>query len=122
MVDISSVIKYFKVLLIPIGATIFIPLLLSIVNLIGLKTSNLLILIMMSIVMIISGFFLGKKSNKNGYLKGIIFGLITILLFFIISLIFKNEYKISTIIYYTILVVSSTVGSMFGIQNKTNGK
>ena len=72
--------------------------------------------------MIISGFFLGKKSNKNGYLKGIIFGLITILLFFIISLIFKNEYKISTIIYYTILVVSSTVGSMFGIQNKTNGK
>ena len=72
--------------------------------------------------MIISGFFLGKNLHKNGYLKGIIFGLITILLFFIISLIFKNEYKISTIIYYTILVVSSTVGSMFGIQNKTNGK
>ena len=122
MVDISSVIKYFKVLLIPIGATIFIPLFLSIVNLIGLKTSNLLILIMMSFVMIISGFFLGKKSNKNGYLKGIIFGLVTILLFFIISLIFKNDYKISTIIYYVILIVSSTVGSMFGIQNKTNGK
>ena len=70
--------------------------------------------------MIISGYILGVKSDKRGALNGLIFGSITSLIFFILSLLFKNNYQINTIIYYLILVVSSVVGSIFGIQKKTN--
>ena len=114
-------IKYLKVLAIPIGTTLILPLFLSLFNLFGLKTSNILILVLMVITMIISGFIIGKKANKKGYINGLVLGFITSLLLFLMSLVFKNNYEINTIIYYSILTVASIVGSMFGINKKTNG-
>lgn len=92
------------------------PLLLSIGNLLGINTANIIILIIMAITMIINGFILGKNSTKRGYIKGLILGLIISLIFFLLSLLFKNTYSLNTFIYYLVLITSSIIGSMLGIQ------
>ena len=111
-------IKYLKVLAIPFGVMLILPLILGLFNLISVNTSNIIVLIIMIITMFASGFMIGKKATKKGYMNGLILGIITSLLMFLLSLIFKNSYQINTIIYYAIIVVASTVGSMFGIQKR----
>lgn len=77
-------------------------------------------LIIFSIVFICfaSSFILGFKSNSKGYLNGLIFGIIIILLFTIISLVFKT-FSYSSFIYFLVIVISSFIGGTFGINKKT---
>lgn len=114
----NNIIKFLKVMVIPIGFVFIFPLFLAILNLLKIKTYNIMILIFMVIVSLISGFIIGKKSNKKGYLNGLILGIVFCLFIFIFSLLFKNNYTINTFIYYLIIIVSSSIGSMFGIQKK----
>ncbi len=93
-----------------------IPLILAIFNLLNVKTNNIVIIILMSIIMLISGLFIGKKSLKKGYLNGILLGFITCLFFFLISLIFKTNYHLNSLIYYLLIIISSCFGSMIGMQ------
>lgn len=93
-----------------------IPLILAIFNLLNVKTNNIVIIILMSIIMLISGLFIGKKSLKRGYLNGILLGFITCLFFFLISLIFKTNYHLNSLIYYLLIIISSCFGSMIGMQ------
>ena len=74
-------------------------------------------IIILLISCIISGIFIGKKSNNKGYLKGIIFSLIIIFIFFISSL-FLNGFKIYQLVYYLIIIITTTIGSMIGINKK----
>lgn len=69
------------------------------------------------IAFIIGGYKIGQKSSKKGYLEGIKLSLIGILLMIIISIIFKG-FKYRSIIYYLVLIVSSIIGSMIGINKK----
>ena len=69
----------------------------------------------------VGSYILGKKTQEKGYLEGIKFGIILILLMWIISfLAFDQSFSISSIIYYLIFVITSSIGSMFGINKKTN--
>ena len=62
------------------------------------------------------------KTNKKGYLEGIKYGFIITILFWIISfLAFDENLKISNLLYYLVILVISSIGSMFGI-NKKNEK
>lgn len=63
----------------------------------------------------VGGFKIGKESNKKGYQKGLMFGTIIIFLFLIISLITK-EFKLSNLIYYFIILITSTISSVIGIK------
>ena len=83
-----------------------------------------IILIFTSALSVATGaFILGKKSDNKGYLEGIKFGLITTILFLIISfLAFDQGVTISSFIYYLILIITSSIGSMFGINKRTNQK
>ena len=63
----------------------------SITNLLGFKTNNTFILIAMSIVMFISGYLLSKEFTKKKYIHGLIFGIITSILYLLLSLIFNKE-------------------------------
>jgi len=67
---------------------------------------------------LISGIYIGCKSSSKGYLKGISFSLIIIFIFFIINLFFK-EFKWYQIIYYLIIMITTTIGSMIGINKKS---
>ena len=65
------------------------------------------------------GIILGRKSNNKGYLKGILFSTVCILLLTILSLIFKFTLNMNSLIYYVILLISTTFGSMLGINKKS---
>ena len=65
----------------------------------------------------IGALIMGRNSNKNGYLEGIKLAIIIDFLFIIFSIIFNN-FKLESIIFYIILLASSILGSIIGIQKK----
>jgi putative membrane protein (TIGR04086 family) len=68
----------------------------------------------------ISGFKIGKQSEKRGYLSGIIIGSLNIILILLLALIFRSIPELKSLIYFMILLLSSTIGGMFGINKKKN--
>ena len=110
--------KYIKSLMVFMTGIILIPILLTIFNLFKLYTNRIMIIIIGSILMFTIGLILGKKVEKNGYLNGILLSVITIFLLLIISIIFRFKLNINTLIYYLILVISTVLGSMLGINKK----
>ena len=98
--------------------TIFISsFLLSIFNLLGVSKNitNIIATIVFIIICFIIGFIKGKKSNKKGYLQGFKTGSI---LCFILLVIGLFNISIKTIIYYSILILSSILGATVGINKK----
>jgi len=85
------------------------------------KTFNILKIITTLISFIIGGIYIGNKSNKKGYLEGLKIGLIVIIIFFIISyLAFDKGITIKSSIYYLVILATSIIGSMIGINKKKN--
>lgn len=89
-------------------------------NLISYKIVSIFSFIFMCILFLISGFSLGKKSEKKGYLTGLFIGTINILLILLISLILRSFPSLKSLIYFAVLLLSSTLGGMFGINKKNN--
>ena len=115
----NTIFKYIKPLILFISSLIIIPFILTLFNLMKLETNKTIIIILFSIIMFIIGIILGKNSNNKGYLKGILFSIICVLFIILLSLIFKYPINISSLIYYIILVISTTFGSMLGINKKS---
>jgi putative membrane protein (TIGR04086 family) len=109
---------YLKVFLIPLIIVFSLPFLLSILNLLNIKTYNTIILVIMMGLSIYTGFRIGRITNQKGYFNGLIIGLIFTLILFLFSLLFRNTYTLNTLIYYFIIILSYTIGAMFGIQKK----
>lgn len=65
----------------------------------------------------ISGIYIGKNSLNKGYLNGIILSFIIVFMFFITSL-FLDGFKVYQLIYYLIIILTTTIGAMFGINRK----
>ncbi len=107
-------------IIILLGLT-FIITLLNYINLIGIKIVNIFSYITPFISFFIGGLLLGKTSINKGWLEGIKFGLIIIILSFIFNyLAFDQGFNISNIILYTITILSSIIGSMVGINLKNS--
>ena len=86
----------------------------NILNGIPLKIIMLLIPI---IGVFIGSFKIGKVSNKKGYIEGLKYGIIWLLLLLVINLITK-EFTILSIIYYIIILLISIFASILGINKK----
>jgi len=115
----NTIFKYIKPMIIFFSSIIIVPLFLTILNLLKLETNKTIIITITSIIMFIIGIILGKNSNNKGYLKGILFSTICILMLIIISLLFKFSLNINSLIYYIILIIATTFGSMLGINKKS---
>lgn len=115
-------IKILKSLVIPGIVLLTLPIILSILNLFDLRTSNIIILIIIIASAFVSSFMLGKHTEKKGFISGLIMGLSLCFTFFILSLFYKNNYEFNTLIYYLIIILSTTLGSMLGIQKNPNKK
>lgn len=88
-------------------------------DIIGPKTTTYFRLIYLLLVIFITSYKLGKQTEKNGYLTGIKFGLLYILAFALISLVFfVGKIHLRIIIYYLIILFTSILGSIMGIQKK----
>ncbi len=106
--------------------TIFLILLIfitSLLNLLGLSTSitNLLIFIFNVLSFLIFGYRSGKKVNSKGYIAGLkISGLFILLIVIVNIIINKDIFKLTTFIYYIILLITGLFGGMLGINKKGN--
>ena len=88
----------------------------NIINEIITTTTKMIIPI---ISVLISGIILGKNSQKKGWLEGLKLGtIISIILLFLNIIGLNNKFKISNILFYGILLLTSIIGSMIGISKK----
>ena len=88
----------------------------NILNGVPLKIIMLLVPI---ISIFIGSFKIGKVSNKKGYIEGLKYGSIWLILLIIINLITKN-FTLLSIIYYVVLLLISVFAGVLGINKKKN--
>lgn len=119
MLNLKNILKYLAISLISILIGLLLITTLYYYDILGSSFVNYLRLFMILFILFITSYKLGKKTEKNGYLEGGKFGLLNILVFFGISLLFfREDFKLRLIIYYIILLFTTILGSMIGI-NKT---
>ena len=118
--------NYFKKIGISLGigfslffVFIFLFTFLEYINLISYTTKNIFFIILVFLSFLISGFTLGKRSIKKGWLEGIKLSTIEIIIFLGINLLFKN-WQIKNIVFYLIVFISTTFGSMLGVTKRKN--
>jgi putative membrane protein (TIGR04086 family) len=87
-------------------------------NIINEKILEILKIITITASIFIGGYKIGKQSFKKGWLEGIKFALIMIVIFLILSWIFRLGIELKTIVYYFIILVSSMLGGMIGINKR----
>lgn len=92
--------------------------LLSSLNIIGYKTVSIISFIYIIIIFLFTGFNLAKHSIRKGFISGIISGFANIIIMLILSLIFTCPLKTQSLTYFLILLLSSTLGGMIGINLK----
>ncbi len=66
----------------------------------------------------LGGFIMGTKSSKKGWLEGFKIGSFMILLFILINIIMIHSFHLKYLLYYFILISSSILGSIIGINKK----
>ena len=88
----------------------------NILNEVPLKITRLLIPL---IGVLLGSFLLGKKSTQKGYIEGLKYGIIWILILLAVNLITKNFYTTS-ILYYIIILLVSIISGVLGINRKKN--
>lgn len=87
-------------------------------NVISYKTISIISFIYIISIFMINGFLIGMKSDKKGYLSGLITGIFNIILILILALVFRGFPNTKSLIYFLILLLSSTFGGMLGINYK----
>ena len=74
--------------------------------------------IAIAIITFIIGIMTGRTSTKKGYIEGLKIGSLIVLLLFFLNLIFLRSFNLHIFIYYLTIIISSTFGSMVGINLK----
>lgn len=101
----------------------FIVTLLSYFNVMNNTLTTVFKMLIPIISILSSGIIMGLNSSKNGWLEGLKLGIIICILIFLFNLLGLNKnIKINQLLFYSILVFTSVVGSMIGIKNSKNIK
>lgn len=117
----NRLINYLKFISIFLIMELAITFIMSLLNLLGVQSgiTSLILFIFNIILIFILSFINAKKKTKNGYLEGLFLGLIFIFIMILIKFIlFNSNFNIATILYYLILIITSIIGGMFGINKK----
>jgi len=86
-------------------------------NIINIKVMEICKIIIPLFSLALSGYIMGKGSEKNGWLEGLKIGLIIVLIIVIGNLIF-SKLILKDFIFYILLLMGSMLGGMFGINRK----
>lgn len=92
--------------------------LLHYLNLIKLNMIGTINFVFISILMFALGVIMGKKALKKGYIEGLRVGGMTIASLFIMNILFARYFDLHIVLYYLVILASSTIGSMIGINLK----
>lgn len=83
------------------------------------STISIFKILIIVITYFIGGFLIGKKSIKKRWLEGLKFGLIVSIILILFNILGLNQdFNLKLIFYYLILISSTILGSMFGINKK----
>lgn len=110
---LNSIILFFIIIL----SSTFIITIINYFNLLKPGIISVLKLIIPILSIFIASFKLGKQSEKKGYIEGIKIGSIIIIIFSILVLLL-DKFKLKTLLYYLILLLTSILSSMIGINQK----
>lgn len=92
-------------------------------NIIGTKTMAILKILIILISMFVGGYLIGKSSKQKGWLEGIkLSGIVIVILVLFKYLGLQDKFSLNHLIYYLILIISCTLGSMVGISKKKDIK
>ena len=86
-------------------------------NILSNSIISIMKLILPILGMFINSYRLGKTSEKKGYLEGLKFGGIVILIFSLL-VILLDKFELKSLIYYLILILTSIMSSTVGINRK----
>ena len=81
---------------------------------------NIMKMIIVLLSLFINAYILGKSSTKYGLIEGLKLGTIILVIMFILKIITNSSFDIRTIIYSIILLLTSSIGSVIGINKKEN--
>lgn len=88
-------------------------------NIISDKVISIFKILIPVIALFIGGIQIGKRSKSKGWLEGIKLGLIfSVLLIIFNFLAFNDSFKLKYLLFYLIIIISSILGSMIGINRK----
>ena len=107
--------KYIKTMIFEFTILIISTLILTILyyfNIISSNINNILKIIIFIITFLLSGIYIGKRANKKYYFEGLKISVINIILFLLLSLLFKYKFNISQILYYLLIIFICTLGSI----------
>lgn len=110
--------SYLKSYLYLFGIIIISTLVISIINyFINIPIKKIKIIISI-ISLFISSIILGRNVKNKAYLEAIKFSSIYLIIITILKFIFKTSFNYKVIIMYLVLIISSIIGSMIGINSK----
>ena len=66
--------------------------------------------------------YTAKKIGDKGYAVGLIIGLIVFAVITILSLIFGNGFSLNTLFHFIIIILSSLVGAIMGVNSNNHKK
>lgn len=121
MINIKTFLFYSKIIGIFITLELCVSFLMGFFNLIGVSSflTNTFLLIFNIILFSVYGYKAGKKTNKKGFIEGLITGSIFIVILLLLSLIiFHKSLTLSTLFYYLSLITISMVSSIIGRNKK----
>lgn len=97
----------------------FIVTLLSFANVMNDKVTSIFKIAIPIIGLLIGGFYMGKRARKSGYLEGLkLGGIFSLCLLIFNFLAFNSSFKVKYLLFYLILIATSVLGSMIGINRK----
>lgn len=70
----------------------------------------------------ISSYFAAKKIGDKGYLTGLIIGTVVFVVITVFSLIMGNSLSINTLFHFIIIILSSLVGGIMGVNGNRHKK
>lgn len=89
------------------------------INFFNAKVTSIFKIIIPLVSVFIGGFMIGKKSKNKGWLEGLKFGFIVIVIFILMNLIiFRQKFEFRYLLYYFILLFATIFGSMIGINKR----
>lgn len=113
--------KLGKIIITTLLSIIILGLILTILYYFDIINNNIYNIMKMVIVLLslfINAFFLGKNSTKYGLVEGLKLGAIFLIIMFIIKIFTSNSFDIRTVIYSIIILLTTSIGSVIGINKK----
>lgn len=110
--------KYLKSYIFLFGLIIIMTLILSIINYFYILNDQTFKIIIPIISIFFSSIMLGKESKEKGYIEGLKFSIILLILMIIVKLISQTNFNLKVIIIYLVFIFTGVIGAMLGINLK----